>query len=341
MPYIVYFCNLFAQKLDLIDLRVDEFEEAIMDDCGTERNIVVVHLLQKLLKPFINRAVDLTTYEQFLLQTLKKYNLENLFLQNKPENQWSQLTMLTKCDIIYNLCELRLQLPDVEAKLTDFESNDLRVEPLGLDSAGNKLWYFGDLRLYEEKAPEKKKKVVKEEKQPKTTEDNKKKSTSRVQSKSNSNKSPAKKPVKPTKSTKVTKKQPVKNDKKTTAAKNKELLSKSLPVAPVGSRSKRSMAPPPPETTIQTRRSARNLNKTISEAPPPPPPVVDEEDNESTVDHDDESESVDQEEDVDIKEGESEEEGNSDADEEDEGNESSENDEDEDNEDQEIGRAHV
>lgn len=58
VPYIVYFCNLFAQKLDLIDLRVDEFEEAIIDDCGSERNIVVVHLLQKLLKPFINRAVE-------------------------------------------------------------------------------------------------------------------------------------------------------------------------------------------------------------------------------------------------------------------------------------------
>lgn len=60
---------------------------------------------------------SLTTYEQFLLQTLKKYNLENLFLQNKPENQWSNLTMLTKTDIIYNLCELRLQLTDVETKL--------------------------------------------------------------------------------------------------------------------------------------------------------------------------------------------------------------------------------
>jgi hypothetical protein len=28
VPYIVYFCNLFEQNLDIIDLRVDEFEEA-------------------------------------------------------------------------------------------------------------------------------------------------------------------------------------------------------------------------------------------------------------------------------------------------------------------------
>jgi len=118
VPYIVYYCNLFEQRLDLIDLRVDDFEEAILDDCGTERNIVVIHLLQKLLKPFINRSIDLTNYEQFLLSVLKKYNLESLYLQEKNENQWSNLSMLTKLDIIYWLCELRLQLVDVETKLT-------------------------------------------------------------------------------------------------------------------------------------------------------------------------------------------------------------------------------
>ena len=57
-------------------------------------------------------------YEQFLLSVLKKYNLESLYLQEKNENQWSNLSMLTKLDIIYWLCELRLQLVDVETKLT-------------------------------------------------------------------------------------------------------------------------------------------------------------------------------------------------------------------------------
>ncbi|RNA16578.1 cat eye syndrome critical region 2-like, partial [Brachionus plicatilis] len=44
MPYIVFYCNLFELKLDLIDLRVDEFEDALLDDCGNERNITIVHL---------------------------------------------------------------------------------------------------------------------------------------------------------------------------------------------------------------------------------------------------------------------------------------------------------
>jgi hypothetical protein len=48
---------------------------------------------------------------------------------------------------------MRLQLIDVENKLTEFEPRELRIEPLGVDSNGNKLWYFGDLRLYQELPP--------------------------------------------------------------------------------------------------------------------------------------------------------------------------------------------
>ena len=118
----------------------------------------------------------MTNFEQFLLSVLRKYSLENLYLQsnsnsspneethnpptdeanldiietnkNNLPNQWSKLSMMTKLDIIYNLCELRLQLPDIEQKMAEFEASELRIEPLGLDSNGNKLWYFGDLLLY-------------------------------------------------------------------------------------------------------------------------------------------------------------------------------------------------
>ena len=82
---------------------------------------------------------------------LKRYQLEQLYLQAKSHNQWKELSMLSKLDIIFNLCECRLQLADIEQKVTEFEASELRIEPLGIDSSGNKLWYFGDLRLYEEK----------------------------------------------------------------------------------------------------------------------------------------------------------------------------------------------
>lgn len=39
-------------------LLLQEFEEALIDDCGFERNIVIVHLLQKLLKAFVIRSIE-------------------------------------------------------------------------------------------------------------------------------------------------------------------------------------------------------------------------------------------------------------------------------------------
>ena len=186
VPYIVYFCNLFESKLDLVDLRIDEFEEAIIDDCGCERNIVVIHLLQKLLKAFVNRSIDLTNFETILLGVLKKYNAEQLFLQAKEENQWSELSMLTKLDILYTLCEYRLQLADTELKINEYEPSDLRIEPIGVDAAGNTLWYFGDLRLYEERQPGK-------EKEKKKEPDNNSNSNSKKKSSSSSSSSSKKK----------------------------------------------------------------------------------------------------------------------------------------------------
>ncbi|RMZ99797.1 hypothetical protein BpHYR1_002630 [Brachionus plicatilis] len=51
VPYIVFYCNLFEKKLDLIDLGLNEFEDALIEYCGNECNITIVHVLQKLPKP--------------------------------------------------------------------------------------------------------------------------------------------------------------------------------------------------------------------------------------------------------------------------------------------------
>ncbi len=51
-----------------------------------------------------------------MLSVLKKHEEENLFLDNKETNHWNDLTILKKIDIIHMLCELRLQLSDIEAK---------------------------------------------------------------------------------------------------------------------------------------------------------------------------------------------------------------------------------
>ena len=77
------------------------------------------------------RFFSLTNFESILLSVLKKYNVEQLFLQSKESNQWSELTMLTKLDIIYTLCEFRLQLGDVELKITVSCPLHLNLVPLG------------------------------------------------------------------------------------------------------------------------------------------------------------------------------------------------------------------
>lgn len=59
----------------------------------------------------------------------------------------------------------------IYAFLKDYEASELRLEPLAVDGEGTRLWYFGDLRLYEEKKPAKKprSKVVKKKIEKKPT----------------------------------------------------------------------------------------------------------------------------------------------------------------------------
>lgn len=82
----------------------------------TEREI---NLKKNILKNKFN-YFSLTNFESSLLSVLKRYNEENVFLNGKETNTWSDLSMINKIDIIHLLCEMRLQLSDVEAKFNVF-----------------------------------------------------------------------------------------------------------------------------------------------------------------------------------------------------------------------------
>jgi hypothetical protein len=58
----------------------------------------------------------LTNFESSLLIVLKRFGQENLFLISQEKNEWKNLSMKQKIDIIWMICELRIQLNDVEAK---------------------------------------------------------------------------------------------------------------------------------------------------------------------------------------------------------------------------------
>ncbi|RNA06822.1 hypothetical protein BpHYR1_019359 [Brachionus plicatilis] len=73
VPYIVYYCNLFEKKLDLIGLRVDEFEDALLDDLLRRFNLNII-----------------------LASGRKDDSLKSVY------NSWYSLSILAKLDIIFS-----------------------------------------------------------------------------------------------------------------------------------------------------------------------------------------------------------------------------------------------
>ena len=75
------------------------------------------------------------------------------------ELPFNDLSLRTKAQVVYHLCELRLYNEDSSQAVNDIEEDELRVEPLGRDGNGNVYWYFFGSRLYREN-PEAAKRVA-------------------------------------------------------------------------------------------------------------------------------------------------------------------------------------
>ena len=96
-------------------------------------------------------------YLKQLLQTKKEeaieeeveYRFENPF-EVQEEKDYSDLNLKEKVVVLNQLCEFRLEAPDVAERVKNLDAASLRVEPLGVDSEGTTLWYFYGTRLYRE-----------------------------------------------------------------------------------------------------------------------------------------------------------------------------------------------
>jgi len=164
VPSIAHFCSLFREAFHLFEFDIQEFEESLLllgaDD---ESNKLVHQLVIKLLQgclPMYRKRITQENYSQYLKQLLQtkseealeegfEYRFENPFVQAE-DKEYGDLDLKEKVLVLNQLCEFRLEAPDVAERVKNLDAASLRVEPLGVDSEGTTLWYFYGTRLYRE-----------------------------------------------------------------------------------------------------------------------------------------------------------------------------------------------
>ncbi|XP_022118266.2 uncharacterized protein LOC110995408 isoform X1 [Pieris rapae] len=171
VPSIAYFCSLFRTAFNLLDFDIEELEEALLTD-GTEDSgsSLLTELIVRLLNGCLgNNDISAFNYQMYLRRLFRQKCQESgRYNPFNTDIDFQFLPLRRKVEILYALCDFRLDAEDVFDLFKNLEAESLRVEPLGWDDNDSAYWYFYGTRLYREdiirKPKAKKKKKNKDKK---------------------------------------------------------------------------------------------------------------------------------------------------------------------------------
>ncbi|CAH0716146.1 unnamed protein product, partial [Brenthis ino] len=159
VPSIAYFCSLFRTAFNLLDFDIEELEEALLTD-GTEESAssLLTELIVRLLNGCLgNNDISAFNYQMYLRRLFRQKCQETgRYNPFNTDIDFQFLPLRTKVEILYALCDFRLDAEDVYDLFKNLEAESLRVEPLGWDDNDSAYWYFYGTRLYREDVLKKK-----------------------------------------------------------------------------------------------------------------------------------------------------------------------------------------
>ncbi|CAF0852742.1 unnamed protein product [Rotaria sp. Silwood1] len=158
IPYISLFARIFCDAFQLFDFHQEELEDALLSDNPNEIHPFLQELLISLLSGLTRLHVNSGNMFVTLTNVLKRCDL-NINLSTLSTTMtisddtitttdWHEMSIFEKVTVLRALCDARLNKADIDQVTENMPADSLRFEPFGEDSRGNKLWYFGDTRLY-------------------------------------------------------------------------------------------------------------------------------------------------------------------------------------------------
>ncbi|CAF0791155.1 unnamed protein product [Adineta ricciae] len=159
IPYISLFARVFCDAFQLFDFHQEELEDALLSDNPDEIHPFLQELLISLLSGLIRLHVNSSNMFNMLSNVLKRCDL-TISTSSTPSTlmtisddtisttEWQEMSIFEKVTVLRALCDARLNKAEVDQVTENMPADSLRFEPFGEDSRGNKLWYFGDTRLY-------------------------------------------------------------------------------------------------------------------------------------------------------------------------------------------------